>query len=211
MKSKKWSLQKNLASAKQIKATYALKEFIRHIEIKSPKLLKIEGLLSGYFKSTQSGPGFDFNEIREYKIGDDLRHISWSSTAKTGKLHTKEYFAEKEVRAYFLIDISSSMFCGNKLEPFINLFAYLLNKSQSFCEKIGGTFFADDIKYQFDVREVYSGSNIMFQTFFEYWNKLKDKIPMSKVQTDLSKGINFAKRYFKSTQSGPGFDFNEIR
>jgi len=196
MKSKKWSQAKNLGSIKS-RDKHTLKEFLKNIDLNKPKLKKIEALLAGYFQSKVSGTGFDFNEIREYKMGDDLRHISWKSTAKTGKLQTKEYFAEKEIRAYFLIDISTSMFCATKLEPLINLLAFLLYKSQNFCEKIGGVFFSNDIYYHFPISHTNAQANLMFETFFDYFAKLKDKTPDYPVFTDLVKATNFTKQYFK--------------
>lgn len=196
MKSKKWSSLKNLNSTKHTRK-HTLKEFIRDIDQNKVKLKKIDAMLAGYFLSKQSGPGFDFNEIREYKMGDDLRHISWKSTAKTGILHTKEYYAEKEVRAYFLIDISPSIFCGNKLEPFIKLFAYLLNKALGFCEKAGGIFFSDDIKYNFPVSHTSNQANIMFETFFDFYQNLKDKTTDQPIFTNFVKAVSFSKQYFK--------------
>ena len=136
MKYKKWSLRENLNLSDE-KISYGLKDFIRQINLNKDKLKKIEAILQGAFQSSKSGSGFDFNEIREYKIGDDLRHISWTATARTGTLQTKEYYAEKEIYSYFLIDVSNSMFCGNKPEPFIKSFAYLLNMAAGFSEKIG--------------------------------------------------------------------------
>lgn len=194
MKFKNWSLQKNY-SKDTLQLT--LKDFLRQIDLNSYKLKKIEASLQGVFKSTQAGTGLDFNEIREYRIGDDLRHISWASTAKTGTLQTKEYFAEKEIRSYFLIDISNSMFCGNKLEPFIQLFAFLLNLSCSFSEKIGGVFFTGEIKYHFPLRESLSQANIMFQTFLDFLNNknINAKTNLSSI-TDLSQALEFTNKYF---------------
>ena len=85
MKSKNSSLPKNF-----YKEHYSLKEFLRQIDLNHEKLKKINGLLHGNFQSAQYGVGYNFNEIREYKMGDDLRHISWSATAKTNTLQTKE-------------------------------------------------------------------------------------------------------------------------
>ena len=195
MKSKKWSLQKNFCND-NTKNEFTLKEFIRQIDLNSYKLKKIEAALHGTFKSTISGTGLDFNEIREYRIGDDLRHISWASTAKTGTLQTKEYFAEKEIRSYFLIDISNSMFCGNKLEPFVQLFAFLLNLSCSFSEKIGGLFFSNEIKYHFPTRESLSQANIIFQAFLDFFNNIKKDSLNTSTNTNLSKAIEFTNRYF---------------
>src|SRR3989338_7301583 len=96
MKYKSLLSQKNLNSvSKSFSENYSLKDFIRQINLHSPRLKKIEALLHGRFESINKGDGFNFNEIREYKIGDDLRNISWTTTAKTGDLHIKEYFSEK--------------------------------------------------------------------------------------------------------------------
>ena len=203
MKYKNLSLLKNFGtdainrvSEHETKKQYSLKEFLRHIDSNNKKLKKIEALLHGTFRSNQAGTGFDFNEIREYKMGDDLRHISWSSTAKTGSLQTKEYFAEKEIRSYFLIDISNSMFCGNKLEPFIKTLAFLLNLSSSFSEKVGGVFYSEDIKYHFPAQESNFQANVIFQTCLNFYNSLNKKITDAPTITNISKAIEFAKRYF---------------
>lgn len=174
----------------------SLNEFLRLINLNNPKLKKIEALLHGTFQSTKYGTGFDFNEIREYKIGDDLRHISWTTTAKTGDLHTKEYFAEKEIRSYFLVDISNSMFCGNKLDPFIKLTAFLLNSVCSFSEKIGGLFFSDDIKYHFPLKHSATQSNIMFSTLMSFFNNLNEKITTESSFTNVSKVLEFTVKDF---------------
>ena len=175
---------------------YSLKDFLRQINSENPRLKKINALLCGSFRSSKMGIGFDFNEIREYKIGDDLRHISWSTTAKTGVLHTKEYYAEKEITVFFLIDISNSMFCGNKLEPFINLVAYLLNLCSSFSEKIGGLFFDSDIRGHFPVSIGKSQSNLMFQSLMHVYNSLSNKAVMSADYTNLAHALDLTKRYF---------------
>ncbi len=176
---------------------YSLKDFLRQINFENPKLKKIDALLCGSFRSSKTGIGFDFNEIREYKMGDDLRHISWSTTAKTGILHTKEYYAEKEVTTFFLIDISNSMFCGNKLEPFINLVAYLLNLSSSFSEKVGGLFFDSDIRGHFPLSMSKSQSNLMFQSLMHVYNNISTKITNSTNHTNLAQALELTKQYFQ--------------
>ena len=194
MKFKKSLLQKNSLGA--INHIPTLSEFLRQIDLNKIKLKKIEALLHGSFQSTINGPGFDFNEIREYRIGDDLRHISWNATAKTGNLQTKEYFSEKEIRSYFLIDISNSMFCGNKIDPFIQLVAYLLNLACGFSEKIGGVFFSENIQCQFPLGMPNTQANVIFQTFINYYNNLNQKITVEPSTTNLSKALEFTKKYF---------------
>ncbi len=190
MKYKDWSLQEKSCN---------LKDFIKQINLNKDKLKKFEALLHGAFQSSKFGSGFDFNEIREYKIGDDLRHISWNATAKTGTLQTKEYFTEKEIYSYFLIDISNSMFCGNKPEPFIKLFAFLLNMIVNFSEKVGGVFFSDEIKYIFPLSGASSQTNLMFEALLNVLDSLstqnKEKSTLRTV-TNFSSALDFAKRIF---------------
>ncbi|MBI2996550.1 MAG: DUF58 domain-containing protein [Candidatus Melainabacteria bacterium] len=195
MKYKSWSLQKKSCSGTWQYAT-TLKDFIRQIDVNKRKFKKIGALMHGSFTSSTRGVGFDFNEIREYVIGDDLRHISWNATAKTSTLQTKEYFAEKEIRTFFLIDISNSMLCGSKSETFIQLFAFLLNLASDFSEKIGGAFFSGDINYFFPLASAYNQSNIMFQTFFSFFNNLKEKIIPEPTNTNITKALEFARKYF---------------
>lgn len=193
MKYKKLFLQKSLSLIKHDdKGHFTLKDFLREINLNPKKIQDIEGALSGAFKSKLTGSGFDFNEIREYRIGDDLRHISWNATAKTGILHTKEYFAEKELHSYFLVDISSSMLCGNKLETFIQTFAFLLNLTCNFSEKIGGIFFADDIKYNFPFSGAVTQANLMFDSLI----KFRQDYLTASCRTDYLKPVDFTKRYF---------------
>ncbi|OGI07070.1 MAG: hypothetical protein A3I68_08795 [Candidatus Melainabacteria bacterium RIFCSPLOWO2_02_FULL_35_15] len=200
MKYKDWlSPEKSCRITVNRDSTYGLKDFLRQINLNKDKLKKIEALLVGAFRSNKFGSGFDFNEIREYKIGDDLRHISWNATAKTGILQTKEYFTEKEIYSYFLIDISNSMFCGNKPEPFIKLFAFLLNMAVNFSEKIGGVFFSDEIKYVFPLSGTGSQTNLLFKTFLNVLDGLsmqnKEK-SFRKTVTNFSSALNFVKRSF---------------
>ena len=180
-------------------STSGLKDFTRLINLNPDKLKKIEAVLHGAFQSNKFGSGFDFNEIREYKMGDDLRHISWSATAKTGALQTKEYLAEKEIYSYFLIDISYSMLCGNKPEPFIKLFAFLLNTVMTFSEKIGGIFFSDEIKYIFPLSYTHSQTNLMFEALLNTINNLnkenKKDLALQTI-TNFSSALDFSKRSF---------------
>ena len=180
----------------ETKKEYTVKEFLRYLNTNHPKLKKIESTLHGTFESTKYGSGFNFNEIREYQIGDDLRHISWSATARTNTLQTKEYFAEKELNSVFLIDISTSMFCGKKAETFLNLCAFLLSLAATFSEKIGGLFFSDNIKYHFQMSSAASQSNIVFQSLLNYYLSLSENLNPEPASTNLSKALDFSKRYF---------------
>jgi uncharacterized protein (DUF58 family) len=69
---------------------------------------KVDHLLSGKYKSIFKGRGLEFDEVRPYQYGDDVRSIDWNVTARCGKPHIKQFHEERDHRIIFLIDASSS-------------------------------------------------------------------------------------------------------
>ncbi len=70
--------------------------------------------LTGNRRSTLRGRGIDFDEVRIYQPGDDVRTIDWRVTARTGKMHTKIFHEEKERPVILVIDLRSTMFFGSR-------------------------------------------------------------------------------------------------
>lgn len=85
---------------------------IKHVEMKTKKL--VNALILGNYRTVMKGQGMTFSDFREYVPGDDVRNISWSLIAKTGKPYVKQYEEEREMNAYFLVDTNLSMFQGAK-------------------------------------------------------------------------------------------------
>ncbi len=83
---------------------------IKSVELKTKKL--VSALNLGDYKSVIKGQGMTFSDFREYVPGDDVRNISWSLIAKTGKPYVKQFEEERELNLYFLMDMSYSMFTG---------------------------------------------------------------------------------------------------
>ncbi|MCK4857947.1 MAG: DUF58 domain-containing protein, partial [candidate division Zixibacteria bacterium] len=79
---------------------------IRRIEITTKKL--VNDLFAGEYHSTFKGQGMEFEEVREYQPGDDIRLIDWNVTARTGTLFVKKYREERELCVMLLVDASSS-------------------------------------------------------------------------------------------------------
>ena len=69
--------------------------------------------LSGPIKSNFRGRGIDFEEVRSYQPGDDIRSIDWRVTARTGSAHTKLFREERERPVLVVVDQRSSMFFGS--------------------------------------------------------------------------------------------------
>jgi len=79
---------------------------IRRIEIRTKKL--VNELFSGEYHSTFKGQGMEFEEVRQYEPGDDVRLIDWNVTARMGLPYIKKFREERELTVILLIDVSSS-------------------------------------------------------------------------------------------------------
>ena len=65
-------------------------------------------LLAGQYRSTFRGRGMEFDEVREYQPGDEIRTIDWNVTARAGTPFIKRYCEERELTVMFLLDVSAS-------------------------------------------------------------------------------------------------------
>ena len=72
----------------------------------------VRSLMSGRHPSAMRGRGLDFEEVRKYVMGDDIRNIDWRVTARTKTTHTKVFNEERERPVFIVLDMSSSMFIG---------------------------------------------------------------------------------------------------
>lgn len=76
---------------------------------------QIQSKLAGSYLARSKGRGMEFDEVRHYQNGDDVRTIDWRVTARTGKVHTKLFREEKERPVFVLTDLSDSMQFGSVL------------------------------------------------------------------------------------------------
>ncbi|NQY35361.1 MAG: DUF58 domain-containing protein [Alteromonadaceae bacterium] len=75
----------------------------------------VHGHLSGNYLARSKGRGMEFDEVRHYQTGDDIRAIDWRVTARTGKTHTKLFREEVERPVLIATDLTSSMIFGSQL------------------------------------------------------------------------------------------------
>jgi uncharacterized protein (DUF58 family) len=68
----------------------------------------VEHLLAGEYRSVFKGRGMDFDEIRQYQPGDDVRSMDWNVTARTGRPYIKRYVEERELAVWLIVDASAS-------------------------------------------------------------------------------------------------------
>jgi len=83
-----------------------IKDKIRRIEIGSKRL--VNEVFSGEYHSTFKGLGMEFEEVREYQPGDEIRLIDWNVTARSGVPFVKKFKEERELTLIFLVDVSAS-------------------------------------------------------------------------------------------------------
>ncbi len=76
-------------------------------------LRRLDGLLHGDYRTLFRGYGLDLADLREYLYGDDVRHIDWNVTARLQTPYIREYHEDREITAWFLLDLSPSIDFGS--------------------------------------------------------------------------------------------------
>ncbi len=118
-----------------------------HLQTRYP----VEHLLAGEYRSVFKGRGMDFDEIRPYEKGDDVRSIDWNVTARTGKPHIKRYIEERELAVWFLVDTSASCRTGHgartKWDTLHEICALLALSAVRNNDRVGLILFSDRIEH----------------------------------------------------------------
>jgi uncharacterized protein (DUF58 family) len=73
---------------------------------------RLDGLLQGDYRSLFYGYGVDFADLREYQPEDDVRYIDWNVTARLDTPYVRQYMEDREITAWFLLDLSPSLDFG---------------------------------------------------------------------------------------------------
>jgi uncharacterized protein (DUF58 family) len=76
-------------------------------------LRRLDGVLQGDYRTLFRGFGLDLADIREYQYGDDVRHIDWNVSARLQVPYVREYHEDRDVTAWFLLDLSPSVDFGS--------------------------------------------------------------------------------------------------
>ena len=109
----------------------------------------IDDQLSGDYHSTFKGQGVEFDEVRPYEAGDDVRSIDWNVTARTGVPFIKRYSEERELTVLFMVDVSGSQGYGSrgrtKSELAAEVTALLALTALRNQDKVGLVLFSDRI------------------------------------------------------------------
>src|ERR1044071_8057360 len=125
----------------------SINESVRKIELYTRRLLS--GALVGSSRSAQKGVGLDFDQLREYTIGDDPRIIDWLGSARSQKLLVKQYQEERNRTIFLVVDGSHSMQCGleSKFERAIWIAGLIAMIGGYGSDKVGLIIYTDEVEY----------------------------------------------------------------
>lgn len=121
---------------------------------------RLDGLLQGDYRTLFYGLGLDFADLREYQLKDDIRHIDWNVTARLDSPYVRQYLEERDVTAWFLLDLSPSMAFGSMTRPkeavlidFVATLARLLTRNGN---RVGAILYTSQVERTIEPR---SGRN----------------------------------------------------
>ncbi len=121
---------------------------VRRIQITANR--SVNDLMAGQYKSVFRGRGMEFEEVREYQPGDDIRSIDWNVTARTGDCYVKRFREERELTVIFVVDISASGDFGSgqrsKRELITEIAAMLMFSALKNNDKVGVAPFAETVQ-----------------------------------------------------------------
>jgi len=121
---------------------------IRRIHIKSRRT--VNTIMAGQYRSVFRGSGIEFEEVREYSPGDEVKSIDWKVSARLGKPFVKLYREERESIVMLLIDMSASLkfgtFHGPVLERVAETASVLAFNAIRNNDKVGAVFFTDRVE-----------------------------------------------------------------
>ncbi|WP_010584186.1 DUF58 domain-containing protein [Schlesneria paludicola] len=164
-----------------------LKE-VRRIQIVAKR--QVNDLLAGEYLSAFHGRGMEFNAVREYVPGDEIRSIDWNVTARTGAAYVKTFCEERELTVMLMVDISASGAFGSqrlsKMDTAIEVAAVLMFTALKNNDKVGLMFFADDVISYIPPRK--GRGNVL-----RLIRELLATEPV-KTQTDITKALEFLGR-----------------
>ena len=151
---------------------------------------RLDGLLQGDYRTLFRGFGLDLADLREYQYGDDVRHIDWNVTARLQTPYIKEYHEDREVTAWFLLDLSPSVDFGSGevrkrtvSADFVAVLARVLTRHGN---KVGALFYGEGVDLMIPAR---SGRRHVLQILHAM---LARPVPKRNAPTDLGELLSAA-------------------
>ena len=121
---------------------------IRRIQITTSRM--VSDIFAGQYQSVFKGKGMEFDEVRQYQPGDEIRSIDWNVTARTGEPYIKKFVEERELTVMLVLDMSASSFFGTvkslKMQVAAQICSVLAFSAIRNNDKVGLINFSDRIE-----------------------------------------------------------------
>ena len=161
---------------------------IRYLQIRTSKA--VNDVLAGQYESVFKGRGMEFDEVREYQPGDDIRTIDWNVTARVGHPYVKRFVEERELTVIFLVDLSASGAFGsvkqNKNEVAAELCALLAFAAIKNNDKVGLIVFTNRVEMFIPPKKGLSHVLRVIRELLYF--------KPQQVQTDIAEGLDYLGR-----------------
>ena len=129
----------------------------------------VDELFSGEYVSTFKGRGIEFEEVREYLEGDDVRSIDWKVSARSEKTYVKVFKDERELTMFFVVDVSGSALFGSKgktkEEVIAEITALLAYAAQKNNDKVALVIFSDEAEHYIPPEKVVPIFGVLLEKF----------------------------------------------
>lgn len=127
---------------------------VRRLEIRTRRV--VDDLVGGAYRSRFKGRGIEFEEVREYAFGDDVRDVDWNVSARMGAPFVKKYVEERELQVVLAADVSASGLFGSgaktKLRTQTEIAALLALSAVRNRDKVGMLTFSERVEKRLPVR-----------------------------------------------------------
>ena len=162
---------------------------IRRLSVQAGR--RVDSLFAGGYRSAFRGRGMEFEEVRPYVPGDDVRHIDWNVTARAQDPHVKEYREERELTLMLAVDVSASMSFGSggrdgvtdkrrQMARIAGALAYAAVRNN---DRVGMMAFSDRVEHYVPPRKSRGHAWRVIREVFEH--------RPSRGETDLGRAIEF--------------------
>ena len=159
-------------------------------------LRRLDGLLQGDYRSLFYGYGVDFASLREYQPEDDIRYIDWNVSARMDSLYVRQYIEEREITAWFLLDLSPSVDfgtnAGRKRGMLIDFTATMARLLTRHGNRVGAMFYGNQVDLTIPAR---GGRMQVLRLINDLMRQpLLGKAPFTDLSLLFKNGLNIIKR-----------------
>jgi uncharacterized protein (DUF58 family) len=165
--------------------TQTMRSKIKKIKIYTKRIMQTT--LTGDYLSAFKGSGLEFDQLREYQIGDDVRAIDWNSSAKMHKIMVKQYIEERDRTIILAIDVSQSNSYSSteelRKDYMAEVAASLAFLAADSKDKVGALFFSDRIEKWIPPSRGSAHGSMILETIFSL-------VPQGK-NTDIATALRF--------------------